>query len=77
MYKRAEYQKIKSRLEEERTFIQVVMGARQIGKSTVVKQAILDRKAWGQMFNPKSSFIVGDGGIGVEEFLSMDINKLF
>ncbi len=40
MYKRAEYQKIKSRLEEERTFIQVVMGARQIGKSTVVKQVL-------------------------------------
>ena len=42
MYKRAEYQKIKSRLEEERTFIQVVMGARQIGKSTVVKQVLKD-----------------------------------
>ena len=42
MYKRAEYQKIKSRLEEGRTFIQVVMGARQIGKSTVVKQVLKD-----------------------------------
>ncbi|MBR2030603.1 MAG: ATP-binding protein [Alistipes sp.] len=42
MYKRAEYQKIKSRLEEERMFIQVVMGARQIGKSTVVKQVLKD-----------------------------------
>ncbi|MBO5811974.1 MAG: DUF4143 domain-containing protein, partial [Bacteroidaceae bacterium] len=30
-----------------------------------------------QMFNPKSSFIVGDGGIGVEDFLLMDISKLF
>lgn len=30
-----------------------------------------------QMFNPKALFIVGDGGIGVEDFLSMDINKLF
>ena len=30
-----------------------------------------------QMFNPKSSFIVGDGGIRVEDFLSLDINKLF
>ena len=29
MYKRPEYQKIKSRLEEDRKFIQVVMGARQ------------------------------------------------
>ena len=40
MYKRAEYQTIKSRLEENRKFIQVVMGARQIGKSTVVKQVL-------------------------------------
>jgi predicted AAA+ superfamily ATPase len=30
-----------------------------------------------QFFNPQSSFIVGDGGIGVEDFLSMDIRKLF
>ena len=42
MYKRAEYQLIKSRLEEPRKFIQVVMGARQIGKSTVVKQVLKD-----------------------------------
>lgn len=40
MYKRTEYQLIKSRLEEPRKFIQVVMGARQIGKSTVVKQVL-------------------------------------
>lgn len=40
MYKRAEYQVIKHRLEEPRRFIQVVMGARQIGKSTVVKQVL-------------------------------------
>ena len=42
MYKRAEYQIIKNRLEEQRKFIQVVMGARQIGKSTVVKQVLKD-----------------------------------
>ena len=42
MYERAEYQTIKSRLEEPRKFIQVVMGARQIGKSTVVKQVLKD-----------------------------------
>jgi hypothetical protein len=29
------------------------------------------------MFNPHSSFIVGDGGMGIEDFLSMDIDKLF
>lgn len=33
---------IKRRLEEPRRFIQVVMGARQIGKSTVVKQVLND-----------------------------------
>lgn len=42
MYKRSEYQTIKQRLEEPRKFIQVVMGARQIGKSTVVKQVLND-----------------------------------
>lgn len=42
MYKRSVYQIIKSRLEEPRRFIQVVMGARQIGKSTVVKQVLQD-----------------------------------
>lgn len=42
MYKRSEYQVIKRRLEERRRFIQVVMGARQIGKSTVVKQVLKD-----------------------------------
>ena len=42
MYKRTEYQTIKSRLEEDRMFIQVVMGPRQVGKSTVVKQVLDD-----------------------------------
>ena len=42
MYKRAEYQLITSRLHEPRKFIQVVMGARQVGKSTVVKQVLND-----------------------------------
>ena len=42
MYKKAEYQIIKDRLEEPRHFIQVVMGARQVGKSTVVKQVLKD-----------------------------------
>lgn len=42
MYKRSEYQIIKSRLEEPRRFIQVVMGPRQVGKSTVVHQVLDD-----------------------------------
>lgn len=30
-----------------------------------------------QLFKPQSAFIVGDGGISAEDFLSMDIRKLF
>lgn len=146
MYKRAEYQIIKNRLEEPIKFIQVVMGARQIGKSTVVKQVLKDldlpylfysadnvpasNAAWVSdcweavrslersnnwesamtkvdfilrkknslvaievkgnaekrtegldkfrgLFKPTSSFIVGDGGIKAEEFMSIDLMKLF
>lgn len=51
MYKRAEYHKIKSRLEEDRKFIQVVTGARQIGKSTVVKQVLKDIELPYQFFS--------------------------
>lgn len=45
MYRRAEYQTIKSRLEEPRKFIQLVTGPRQVGKSTVVKQVLKDFEA--------------------------------
>lgn len=51
MYKRTEYQIIMSRLEEQRRFIQVVMGARQIGKSTVVKQVLKDLDAPYQFYS--------------------------
>ena len=30
-----------------------------------------------KFFNPQSAFIVGDGGISAEDFLSMDLRKLF
>lgn len=42
MYKRAEYKKIMNRVKEPRKFIQVVMGPRQVGKSTVLKQVLGD-----------------------------------
>ena len=51
MYRRAEYQTIKSRLNEPRKFIQVVIGARQIGKSTVVKQVLQDLAPPYQLFS--------------------------
>lgn len=40
MYKLPVFEKIKSRLLEPRQFIQVVMGPRQVGKSTVVRQVL-------------------------------------
>ena len=51
MYKRSEYKTIKSRMEEPRRFIQVVMGPRQIGKSTVVKQVLKDMNTPYQFFS--------------------------
>ncbi len=51
MYQRGEYQLIKSRLEEPRKFVQVVMGARQVGKSTVVKQVLKDIDIPYQLFS--------------------------
>jgi len=51
MYKRAEYQTIKRRLEEPRKFIQVVMEPRQVGKSTVVKQVLKDISIPFQLFS--------------------------
>ena len=51
MYKRTEYHVITKRLKEPRKFIQVVMGARQVGKSTVVKQVLRDLDIPYQLFS--------------------------
>ena len=40
MFKRNHFAVLSSRLREERQFIQVVMGPRQVGKSTLVKQVL-------------------------------------
>lgn len=42
MYQKSEYIIIRNRVKEPRKFIQVVMGPRQVGKSTVVKQVLAD-----------------------------------
>lgn len=57
MYKRTEYQVITDRMKEPRKFIQVVMGARQIGKSTVVKQVLQDLDMPYQFFQPTMSLL--------------------
>ncbi len=51
MFKRSEYQTIIKRLNEPRKFIQVVVGPRQVGKSTVVKQVLQDIDLPYQMFS--------------------------
>lgn len=40
MYQRVYYQEIKKRIEEPRKLIQIVMGPRQVGKTTVIKQVV-------------------------------------
>lgn len=42
MYKRRHYTVLSTRIKENRSFIQVVMGPRQVGKSTMVKQVLAD-----------------------------------
>ena len=42
MYQRPHYQEIAERLREPRKFIQVVMGPRQVGKTTVIKQVLTE-----------------------------------
>ncbi|HEY9551186.1 MAG TPA: AAA family ATPase [Prevotella sp.] len=42
MYKRTVYQTVFDRLNEPRRFIQVIMGPRQVGKSTVANQVLQD-----------------------------------
>lgn len=40
MYKRAQYEILAKRMTEKRRFIQVIMGPRQVGKSTLMKQVV-------------------------------------
>lgn len=51
MYKRAVYQTIKARIEEPRRFIQVLTGARQTGKTTVVRQVLEDTEMAFEFFS--------------------------
>lgn len=44
MYKRKQFQELKSRIEEPRRRIQVISGPRQVGKSTLVKQLFEEMK---------------------------------
>lgn len=54
MYKRAQYQTITKRLKEPRHFLQVVLGPRQVGKTTVVKQVLKDLSLPFQLYSADS-----------------------
>ena len=38
---------------------------------------MIELKIFKEMFKPKTAFIVGDGGIRAEGFLTMDLKELF
>jgi len=40
MIQRIQLQKVKARINEERKFIQMIMGPRQVGKTTLVNQLL-------------------------------------
>lgn len=50
MYKRVQYDTLLTRINEPRRFIQVVMGPRQVGKTTTVKQVLSQLSAENYLF---------------------------
>ena len=54
MYKRVQYQTITKRLKEPRHFLQVVLGPRQVGKTTVIKQVVNDLNLPYQIYSADS-----------------------
>lgn len=42
MFKHPIYYTVRQRIEEPRKFIQILMGPRQVGKSTTIKQVLDD-----------------------------------
>lgn len=54
MYRRKQFQELKSRIEEPRRRIQVISGPRQVGKSTLVKQLFEEMKLPGYFVSADS-----------------------
>lgn len=77
MYKRKVYDTIIKRLEERRMFIQVIMGPRQIGKSTVIRQVLGTLQDAGDTVTLAGYLnLLGDSGLvtGLQKF-SMDMAR--
>ena len=68
MYKRAEFQTIKRRPEVNKDILM---------NTAISKPALLKQTFDKELLHPQSAFIVGDGGLSAEDFLSMNIADLF
>ena len=73
MFERAYIERLRKRIEEPRKFIQVLMGPRQVGKTTEKN----GMSAFAKKFNPQKLLLVGTGGITIENFLKINPIELF
>ncbi|MBQ0088312.1 MAG: ATP-binding protein [Prevotellaceae bacterium] len=64
MYIRPDFQIISNRIKEERKFIQVIVGPRQVGKTTLVKQVLQETDIPYQLFNADGISSVNSDWIG-------------
>lgn len=76
-----------NRIKEPGKLLQVVMGPRQVGKTTLVNQLAEVKSGDDQnrsglsefqkQFNPDKILLVGKSGLTIEEFLTLDPVSLF
>ena len=74
MFTRNEFSVIKQRVEEPRHFIQVVLGPRQIGKTTVVKK-VLEASEIPSFYFSADSVNATDMRLGLGNFYVVIIKK--
>lgn len=79
MIQRSETKELTARLKEPRKFIQVIVGPRQVGKTTMVTQAMeqLDIPYLSSKYKPLQAFVVGNEGMPLADFLQTDLRLLF
>lgn len=65
MYKRPHFQELNDRLKEPRKFIQVILGPRQVGKTTLVKQLLSDIEVFSHYASADA--VAAAGGIWIEQ----------
>ena len=75
MFTRNEFSVIKQRVEEPRHFIQVVLGPRQIGKTTVVKK-VLEASEIPSFYFSAASVNATDMRLGLGNFYVVIIKKI-